>query len=122
MEINLKKLGIVEATAPDSYATCADFIMIWGASSSNRAILLRLCAAAIAVCTEKKRHLPSYDVMTGNPVGYGHTIVDRLNSYGLLSHEILELGIPLLNLMLEKVTFTQEVSEKVNFTAPNEVD
>lgn len=115
MEIDLKKLGQHEPQIPKSLATCLDFISIWG-SEPNRAQLGRLCAGAIGVCVDYAKCLPAYNVNTGDPIGYGYKIMDRLLKAGVNPGYIFETGSDLLIKMMEKIPKESEVEEKANFT------
>ena len=89
--LDLGKLGKHEGKIPSSIATCLDFVSIWG-SGPNRAQLGRLCAAAIAVSVDHKRILPAYPVLSGDPISYGHKILDRLFDAGRDSYHAAKLA------------------------------
>lgn len=122
MEINLKKLGVHTPIKPKSMATCSDFVMIWGSGGINQAQNLRLSAAAIAVCLDGSRVLPAYNIRTGDPVEFGHKILDRLLEAGLTFVEIISSGSQCLALMVQGIDFLNEVEEKENFTDQNVAD
>ena len=119
MKFKLGKLGTAEAVAPSSVATCWDFVMIF-AGNSNRAQKLRLYASAIAVCVDKSAKLPKYPIHTGDPVAFGHTILDRLFEVGLDVGTISEYGDQCILMMIKKTNTLGGVEEKVNFSSPNE--
>jgi len=112
--LDLGKLGKHEGKIPSSIATCLDFVSIWG-SSPNRAQLGRICAAAIAVSVDYKRVLPSYPVTSGDPISYGHKILDRLFDAGVTPAKIYEMGSSLLLEMMKVIPSEKEVEEKANF-------
>jgi hypothetical protein len=118
MILDLKKLGQTEVAKPDSLATCLDFVSIW-ASDPNRAILGRICAGAIGVCATFKR-LPSYKVTSGDPVGYGHQIMDRLLEAGIPPSYIYDRGAQCLMMMANGIPVAQEVETTADFLAPPE--
>ena len=122
MKINLKKLGIHDPVKPKSMATCSDFVMIWGSGGINQAQSLRLSAAAIAVCLDGSRVLPAYNIKTGDPIEFGHKVLDRLFAAGLTFSEVASFGSHCLALMVQGIDFLNEVEEKENFTGPTEED
>lgn len=115
MKINLKKLGEHEIQVPTSLATCLDFVSIWG-SDPNRAQLGRLCAAAIAVCIDHSKVLPAYPVTSGDPIKYGHKILDRLLEAGLTPGHVYEMGTIALVEMMKAIPTDQEVEDQANFS------
>ena len=117
MKINLKTLGIHDPVKPKSMATCSDFVMIWGSGGINQAQNLRLSAAAIAVCLNASRVLPAYNIKTGDPIEFGHKVLDRLFEAGLNFSDIVTFGSHCLALMVQGIDFLNEVEEKENFTA-----
>jgi len=112
--LDLGKLGKHEGKIPSSIATCLDFVSIWG-SSPNRAQLGRICAAAIAVSVDYKRVLPAYPVTSGDPISYGHKILDRLFDAGVTPARVYEMGSSLLIEMMKVIPSEKEVEEKANF-------
>jgi hypothetical protein len=117
MQLELKKLGKVEARLPDSLATCLDFVSIWG-SDPSRAQLGRLCAATIGVCSDHAKVLPAYPVATGDPIAYGHKIMDRLLDAGVVPAYVYTMGSELLIKMIEELPKEEEVEDKTNFSTP----
>tara|TARA_R110000822_G_scaffold144811_2_gene283624 strand:+ start:1111 stop:1458 length:348 start_codon:yes stop_codon:yes gene_type:complete len=115
MKLNLKKIGVYDSVLPKSLATCLDFVAIWG-SSPNRAQLGRLCAAAISLCVDHEKCLPAYPVLAGDPIGYGHKILDRLLDAGVKPAYIYEVGSNLLVEMMKEIPTEEAIEEKVNFT------
>ena len=115
MEVNLKKLGVHNTQMPKSLATCLDFVSIWG-SDPNRAQLGRLCAAAIAVCVDHAKCLPAYPISDGDPIAFGHKVLDRLLSAGVLVSDVYEIGSDLLVEMVNQIPTEQAVEDKANFT------
>jgi hypothetical protein len=115
MKINLNKLGEHEIQVPSSLATCLDFISIWG-SEPNRAQLGRLCASAIAVGIDHSKVLPSYPVTTGDPVKFGHKIMDRLLESGVTPGQVYEYGTMVLMEMMKAIPSEQEVEDQANFS------
>jgi len=122
MQINLKKLGIHTPIKPRSMATCSDFVMIWGSGGINQAQNLRLSAAAIAVCLDGSRVLPAYNINTGDPIQFGHKVLDRLFEAGLSFSDIVGAGSHCLGMMVQGIDFLNEVDEKENFIDQTEVD
>ena len=120
MELKLKKLGTHQTELPKSMATCLDFVSIWG-SDPNRAQLGRLCAAAIAVCLDHTKCLPAYPVGSGDPISFGHKILDRLLDAGVNAGYIYESGSALLVEMMKQIPTEEKVENKANFMqAPEE--
>ena len=115
MNIDLKKLGKHEVHIPKSLATCVDFVSIWG-SDPNRAQLGRLCAAAIAVGVDHSKVLPAYKISTGDPILFGHKIMDRLLEAGVTLSSIYELGSQVLVLMMQAIPKEQDVEDTANFS------
>lgn len=115
--LDLKKLGKHNIVAPSSMATCWDFISIWG-SDPNRAQLARLCAGAIGVCVDHAKCLPAYRVLDGDPIAYGHAIMDRLLSNGVLPGEVYNMGVECLIEMTKQIPTQEQVEETANFTQP----
>lgn len=115
--LDLGKLGRHEIILPKSIATCLDFISIWG-SDPNRAQLGRLCAAAIAVSTDHAKCLPAYPVLSGDPIGFGHKILDRLLDAGVTPGYIYEQGSNILIEMMQEIPKEKAVEEQANFTQP----
>jgi len=113
--LDLKKLGKHEIIMPKSIATCLDFVSIWG-SNPNRAQLGRLCAAAIAVCTDHAKCLPAYPITSGDPISFGHKILDRLIDAGVKPAYIYEQGSDILLEMMKQIPTDEKVEEKANFT------
>ncbi len=117
--INLGKLGTHETRIPNSIATCLDFVSIWG-SDPNRAQLGRLCASAIAVAVDHARILPAYPVHSGDPVKFGHKILDRLLDAGVSPGQVYDMGSEILLEMMRQIPTEREVEEVANFTPPEE--
>jgi hypothetical protein len=115
MELDLKKLGKHESRLPSSIATCLDFVSIWG-SNPNRAQLGRLCAASIALCVDHARILPAYPISSGDPIAYGHKVLDRLLENGVSPSAVYEMGSSLLVEMMKIIPSEDEVEERANFT------
>lgn len=115
MIINLKKLGQHEIQVPSSLATCLDFVSIWG-SEPNRAQLGRLCASAVAVAVDHSKVLPAYPVTSGDPVKFGHKVLDRLMDAGVTPGEVYEYGTQVLMEMMKAIPTEQEVEDQANFT------
>jgi len=115
VEINLKKLGTYEAKTPSSLATCVDFISIWG-SEPNRAQLGRLCAAVIGVAVDHAKVLPKYKIQSGDPIAYGHKIMDRLLEAGVTLDKIYEYGSQILVNFMKVIPSEDSVEENVNFS------
>jgi len=115
MNIDLKKLGKHEVDIPKSLATCVDFVSIWG-SEPNRAQLGRLCAAAIAVGVDHSKVLPAYKISSGDPIMYGHKIMDRLLDAGVLVPEIYDLGSQVLIQMMQAIPTEEAVDNTANFS------
>jgi len=115
MDINLKKLGQHTTQMPDSMATCLDFVAMWG-SDPNRAQLGRLCAAAIAVCVDHAKCLPAYPIADGDPIAFGHKVLDRLLSAGVSVSDVYEIGSDLLVEMMQQIPTEKAVEEQANFT------
>lgn len=118
MKLDLRKLGEHEGKLPLSMATCLDFVSLWG-SDLNRAHLGRLSAAAIAVALDHKRVLPAYNVATGDPIKFGHKVLDRLLEAGVSVGSIYEMGSLVLTEMLRAISF-EEAEEKANFSQGEE--
>lgn len=114
-KINLKKLGEHEIQVPSSLATCLDFISVWG-SEPNRAQLGRLCASAIAVAVDHAKVLPAYPVTTGDPIKFGHKVMDRLLEAGCTPGSIYENGSLVLMEMWKVIPTEQEVEEQADFS------
>lgn len=112
--MNLKKLGNHELITPNSLATCLDFVSLWGAEP-NRAQLGRLCAAAVGCCVDHASILPKYPVASGDPLAYGHKIMDRLLKAGVAPSDIYELGSRCLLEMAQKLPTEDEVEAQANF-------
>jgi len=121
MELDLKKLGKHESRLPSSIATCLDFVSIWF-SEPNRAQLGRLCAAAIALSVDHARILPAYPIASGDPIAYGHKILDRLLSNGVPPSAVYEMGSAVLIEMMQVIPTEESVEERANFTHPPEED
>jgi len=115
MKVNLKKIGEHEVVMPKSIAVCLDFVSIWGAEP-NRAQLGRLCAAAIAVGVDHAKVLPAYPVTTGDPIKFGHKILDRLLDAGMTPGQIYEQGSNILVEMMKQIPTEQEVEDTANFS------
>jgi hypothetical protein len=115
MEINLRKLGKHEAKIPTSLATCVDFVSIWG-SEPNRAQLGRLCAAAIAVSVDHAKVLPKYKIQTGDPIEFGHKIMDRLLEAGVPLASVYQYGSEILVNFMKVIPSEDSVEENVNFS------
>jgi hypothetical protein len=113
--LNLKKLGEHDIVPPTSFATCVDFVAIWGADP-NRAQLGRLCAGAIAVCVDHAKVLPAYRVADGDPVAFGHKIMDRLFAAGVSLADIYDLGSQCLVAMASKIPKEEDIEDRANFT------
>ncbi len=113
--IDLKNLGTHDPQIPNSMTICLDFVSIWG-SDPNRAQLGRLCAGAIAVCVDHAKCLPAYNVLTGDPIGYGYKIMERLLNAGVKPAKIYEIGSDLLIEMMKRIPTESEVEETANFT------
>jgi len=111
----LGKIGTHEGKIPSSIATCLDFVAIWG-SDPNRAQLGRLCAAAIAVSVDHKRVLPAYNLNSGDPIAYGHKILDRLLEAGVTPAQVYKMGSLVLAEMIKIIPKEAEVEERANFT------
>lgn len=119
MEITLGKLGSAEPKAPKSLATCSDFSMLWGANL-DPSQLLRLCASAIAVCLDHKYILPKYPAIKGNPIEFGHKVLERLLDNGITPTLIYQHGGLCLGLMQKCMMPLYEADESVNFTSQKE--
>ena len=119
--LDLSKLGQHQLVVPESMATCWDFIAIWS-NDPNRAQLARLCAGAIGVCVDHAKVLPAYRVADGDPIAYGHTIMDRLMANGVTPGAIYELGVQCIVEMTRKIPTQQQVEETANFTHPPEAN
>jgi len=115
MKVNLNKIGEHEVVMPKSIAVCLDFVSIWGAEP-NRAQLGRLCAAAIAVGVDHAKVLPAYPVTTGDPIKFGHKILDRLLDAGMTPGAIYEQGSNILVEMMKQIPTEQEVEDTANFS------
>lgn len=115
MKLNLKKLGEHEIHMPKSLATCVDFVSIWG-SEPNRAQLGRLCAAAIAVGVDHAKILPAYKIASGDPILFGHKIMDRLLGSGVLLSDVYEMGSLVLVEMMKAIPTEEDVEQTANFT------
>ena len=115
MKVNLNKIGEHEVAMPKSIAVCLDFVSIWGAEP-NRAQLGRLCAAAIAVGVDHAKVLPAYPVTTGDPIKFGHKILDRLLDAGMTPGAIYEQGSNILVEMMKQIPTEQEVEDTANFS------
>lgn len=115
----LGKLGTHEGKIPTSIATCLDFVAIWG-SDPNRAQLGRLCAAAIAVSVDHKRVLPAYNLSSGDPIAYGHKVLDRLLDAGVTPGKVYEMGSEALLEMMKVIPSEKEVEDRANFTQEGE--
>lgn len=115
----LGKLGTHEGKIPPSIATCLDFVAIWG-SDPNRAQLGRLCAAAIAVSVDHKRVLPAYNLKSGDPIAYGHKVLDRLLDAGVTPGKVYEMGSEALLEMMKVIPSEKEVEDRANFTQEGE--
>ena len=113
----LGKLGQHELVLPNSMATCWDFIAIWS-NNPNRAQLARLCAGAIGVCVDHAKVLPAYRVADGDPIAYGHTIMDRLMDAGVTPGAVYELGVKCIVEMTTKIPTEDAVEQTANFTHP----
>lgn len=113
--LNLKKLGEHQIIIPTSLATCLDFVMIWG-GQPNKAQLCRLCAAAIAVGVDHAKVLPSYPVNTGDPVQFGHKILDRLLEAGVTPSQVYTMGTEVLAEMIKAIPTEDDVEETANFS------
>lgn len=114
-KINLKKLGEHEIQVPSSLATCLDFVSVWG-SNPNKAQLGRICASAIAVGVDHAKVLPAYPVTTGDPVRFGHKVLDRLLEAGMTPGNVYESGTLVLVEMLKLIPTEQEVEDQANFS------
>lgn len=115
MKVNLKKIGEHEVVMPKSIAVCLDFVSIWGAEP-NRAQLGRLCAAAIAVGVDHAKVLPAYPVTTGDPIKFGHKILDRLLDAGMTPGAIYEQGSNILVEMMKQIPTEKAVEDTANFS------
>jgi len=113
--LNLKKLGEHQVILPSSLATCLDFVAIWG-SEPNRAQLGRLCAAAVAVAVDHAKVLPSYPVTSGDPIKFGHKILDRLLEAGVTPAQVYEMGSQVLVEMMKAIPTEDEVEAQANFS------
>ena len=115
MKLNLRKLGEHPFQAPKSLATCVDFSSIWG-SEPNRAQLGRLCAAAIAVGVDQARILPAYKIASGDPILFGHKIMDRLLDAGVPLSDIYDMGSQVLLEMMKSIPTEDDVENTANFS------
>ena len=115
MKLDLRKLGEHEVHTPKSMATCVDFVSIWG-SEPNRAQLGRLCAAAIAVGVDHAKILPAYKIATGDPVSFGHKIMDRLLGAGVPLSDIYDMGSQVLLQMMKEIPSEDDVEKTANFS------
>lgn len=115
MKLNLRKLGEHEIHMPKSLATCVDFVSIWG-SEPNRAQLGRLCAAAIAVGVDHARILPAYKIASGDPILFGHKVMDRLLDSGVPLSEIYDMGSQVLLQMMKAIPTEEDVENTANFS------
>lgn len=113
--LELGKLGKHDMVVPSSMATCWDFVAIWG-GNPNRAQLARLCAGAIGVCVDHAKCLPAYRVVDGDPIAYGHTIMDRLMGAGLTPGDVYGMGVECLITMTKQIPTNDAVEETANFT------
>lgn len=118
MQYQLGKLGETGVARPTSLATCLDFVSIW-ASEPNRAVLGRICAGAIGVCSQSNR-LPSYRPANGDPVGYGHVIMERLLEANVSPSEIYEIGAKCLTMMASAIPTKNEVETTADFLPQTE--
>lgn len=115
MELNLRKLGNHKIHTPKSLATCVDFVSIWG-SDPNRAQLGRLCAAAIAVGVDHAKILPAYKIASGDPILFGHKIMDRLLEAGVPLSDVYEMGSQVLLEMMKAIPTEEDVENTANFS------
>lgn len=115
MKLNLRKLGKHDIHTPKSLATCVDFVSIWG-SDPNRAQLGRLCAAAIAVGVDHAKILPAYKIASGDPILFGHKIMDRLLEAGVPLSEVYEMGSQVLVQMMQAIPTEEDVEKTANFS------
>ena len=118
MKLVLGKLGEVETKIPKSLATCADFGLLYGQGHPGQ--LMRLSAAAIAVCLDHAKVLPAYPVTVGDPIAYGHIILDRLFDAGVDYNYIFSKGSELVRDMNVAVYSVGGVDETVNFSSAKE--
>lgn len=114
-KINLKKLGEHEIQVPSSLATCLDFVSVWG-GNPNKAQLGRICASAIAVAVDHAQVLPAYPVTTGDPVKFGHKVMDRLLESGVTPAKVYEYGTQVLMEMMRVIPTEQEVEDQADFS------
>jgi len=90
-------------------------VSIWG-SHPNRAQLGRLCAACIAISVDHARILPAYPVSSGDPIAYGHKVLDRLLDNGVTPSAVYEMGSAILVEMMRIIPSEDGVEERANFT------
>ena len=113
--LELGKLGKHDIVVPSSMATCWDFVAIWG-GNPNQARLARLCAGAIGVCVDHAKCLPAYRVVDGDPIAYGHTIMDRLLAAGMTPGDVYGVGVECLIEMTKQIPTNDAVEDTANFT------
>ena len=114
-KINLKRLGVFEIVPPNSIAVCYDFLTIW-ARAPDRARLLRLCAAAVAVCLEKEKLFLPYPFAKADPIAFGFAVVEKLHRAGMNTADIYENGSLCLSIIANEILAEDEVAEAANFT------
>lgn len=109
--INLGDLKL--ATRKPRGSVIFDLISSWS-SSSNRAHLGRLSAAAVGVCCVD-RDFPVYDTNAALPLAYGGVMMDHLMDRGISPNEVIEIGAVLLNDIAEFLITKKEVQKVENF-------
>lgn len=116
MKTNLAKIGDVELRAPQSLATCMQFVALW-AGDCDRATLVQLCAGAIGVCCGE---LPRYIPSNSAPLDYGYQALEKLLSAGCTPSKIYQAGSECLTMMASKIPSEDEVTEAENFSQPDQ--
>lgn len=109
-----------QATIPQSLATCLEVTLVWGACSDDTPSLLRLCSAAIGICTDSLAILPSYKPDKDKILSYGYKVLEKLLELGVDASLIFEDGTKLLTEMAKKLPQKKQVEESKDFLASTE--
>ena len=119
--INIPILGSIKCTTPD-LVTCYDLLSEWG-SDPSRALIGRLCSAAIGLSTASNiTGLPVYKITDLDLINYGYHCMSRLLKMGIPASAIVAVGMDLVQAMAASLPQEKEVADTVNFTEADQLE
>ena len=119
MLLKLGSWGDLKAEAPQSLATCFEFVSLW-AGEEDHATIGRLCAGALGLYLDAHKRLPKYRPLKQKPLEYGYLCLNRLLENGIPPNSIFEAGSLCLIDMAAKIPTEKEVEERENFSASHQ--